>query len=200
MLCLEVKLNIILFLPLCAQCTNHPIKWYQCVMHSQGQAGAQNAQWTHRWRCSGSFWSGLDRFRHRDWDNKGTPGVLERTSCHYGHDFHTASEPPPPLTSSMASVLSCHHSHAQFVLKKVRRVSENRIKWRQIGAFCWCHCLCCCCYCSIILLSAGATGGSRLYTILALVSILPVAAWPLLTVEILMRRINYSYKVPSQIE
>jgi len=42
-------------------------------------------------------------------------------------------------------------SLAMFVLTKVRGVSENRIKGRQIGAFC----CCCCCYCSIILLSAG---------------------------------------------
>jgi len=81
-----------------------------------------------------------------------------------------------------------------FVLTKVRDVSENRIKGRKIEAF-------------VLLLlllfhhpveRRTATGGCHLYTILALASILPSAACS--TLEILMRYINYSYKVPSQIE
>jgi len=61
--------------------------------------------------------------------------VLERTSCHYGHDFHSVLKQTASLGWQTAISGFFLESLAMFVLTKVRGVSENRIKGRQIGAF-----------------------------------------------------------------
>jgi len=127
------------------KCRNHPIKCYQCVMHSQGRAGAQNAQWTHRWDSGSRVVLGSDR------DNKGGWKCWSAQVAIMAM-ISTPSWNRPPLSVGRQLYLGFFlASLAMFVLTKVRGVSENRIKGRQIGAFC----CCCCCYCSIILLSAG---------------------------------------------
>lgn len=145
-------------------------------MQSQGQVRALNAQWTHRWSSGPWAW-------HRDWDTRGSLKVLERTSCHYGHDFHTVLKTGRQLYQTFP-----------FVLKKVRRVSENRIRRKQIGAFCWR-----CCSSTIIVLSEGAQQEAA--NCVQFWHLPPFSPRPtMLTLEILMRCINYSYRVPSQIE
>jgi len=98
-------------------------------MHSQGRAGAQNAQWTHRWDSGSRVVLGSDR------DNKGGWKCWSAQVAIMAM-ISTPSWNRPPLSVGRQLYLGFFlASLAMFVLTKVRGVSENRIKGRQIGAF-----------------------------------------------------------------
>lgn len=114
--------------------------------------------------------------------------MLGRTSCHYGHDFHTTHDPPGTRARIRYRdfIPSLSPVRAQKGETCQRKSHKTKANWWPLLAF-------------LLLLfhrpveRPGATGGSTLYTTVRLCR-------ALLTLEILMRRINYSHKVLRQIE
>jgi len=171
------------------KCRNHPIKCYQCVMHSQGRAGAQNAQWTHRWDSGSRVVLGSDR------DNKGGWKCWSAQVAIMAM-ISTPSWNRPPLSVGRQLYLGFFLGVTRYVRahkgeRCQRKSHKGKANWSLLLLL-------------LLLLfhhpveRRTATGGCHLYTILALAPILPSVAC--LTLEILMRCINYSYKVPSQIK